>query len=206
MIGTYKLLCQLRVEENFKLSNEELCKKYIDTKLNPTVLAELFCRNFNFWNNIACKFSTLDSQEIASIILDRISHSAQCFDLSLGFKYLTFATKVILTQLYGMLNSSKNIYNVKDIYSLDAMIERTDGNNFEENFLVNTISEYDKIDLIYTIINSDLSKNEKSMCLVIINNPGVNYNEIAEYLNIHRHTVRGLREKLQLKLKNLEIC
>ena len=208
MVSTYRLMSQVLLDENKKYTNEELAVMY-QRKKDPSVLAEIYCRNFPQWVHMVNKpkFYNILNDDKVSIVLCELDKALLHFDISKGFKFTTFANKFIAMGLYNKLEHVNRKNNAK-------LVQFVSSSEFEESdigvLVDDTIEElqyaedrYSDIELKATIQMSNMREREKEICFIILDNPGITDIEIAGMLKVHRHTVSTIKHGMQQKLNFL---
>jgi DNA-directed RNA polymerase specialized sigma subunit len=202
MVGTFRLMSQIRQQKFMGQSNEKLVEEFKKTN-NQSILAELFCRNFTLISKVFYEpvYSYIDKDDKISSVLSCIYNSATNFDINKGYAFNTFMIKCIRSgfNLHIQHLSYRN-RNANNLYSLERMCEDFENQNIETNFIKPYDESYDKIELISNIDRSNLSESEKIMCKAIIEDSSITNNELAELLECHRHTVRNMKNNLKTKL------
>ena len=200
MIETYKMMNRIRIEKYQKTSNEDLAKMYIDEQ-NPSILAEMYCRNFKWWYNIASsyKYVNVPMQDKADICTTILHKAMMTYNGST--KFITYATIRICNNLYTLAMKYKNVCT----YSLDKMREDMDGEDYEKNFDIPAYNEDLSAELQAEFKYANLSDNEIRMCNLLIENPNIKNSELSEILGVHRHSVRNMKLQLQTKLAFLRV-
>lgn len=212
MVSTYRLMSQVLIEENKKFTNEELAIKYQE-KQEPSVLAEIFCRNFPMWIKCANSsyFSRVPNDEKTSVVVERLNHAMLHFDITKGFKFTTYANKVIMMGLYREVQYFK--HDSMDVANCVPITNLTNENtNIDKGCLIDDTVEqlqyseelYDDVELRESIQNSNMKEREKLVCNIILDNPGITDIEIANMLKLHRHTIRKI--KIDMRNKVMKIC
>lgn len=196
---------------NKKFTNEELAIKYQE-KQEPTVLAEIFCRNFPQWLHMTSKFSfaRMDNEDRVSVVLDKLNQALLTFDVAKGYKFTTYANKLIAMELKNKTNYF--LHNKRDVVKCVSIVPESGDDDVENNALVDkTIgglqyedTHFAELELRVAIQNSDMTEREKMVCNIILDNPGITDMEIADMMKVHRHTVRHL--KIGMRQKVLQIC
>ena len=207
MYNTYKLMRQIAFN-NCELTNEEIAVKYQQSQ-EPRLLATMFCRNYGLLTKIASNscFYSLDKDEVASTILQKVNEALIKYDYSRCDTFVPFMKHIIELELFNKLNYFKHKGRDKVVYSLEALVEKEDGQNFEDNFLEDDYDHSDSIDLNLSIFNdTSLSEKEKNLCRTIMENPDMTDIELAEKLNVHRHTIRNTKQRLAQKFSHFKTC
>lgn len=205
MVSTYKLMSQVLVDEYKGLSNEELAKQY-QVEENPSILAEVFCRNFKLLCGLAFKPQFkfyLDKDIIASDTVISLDKALRTFDINGDYKFMTYAGRVITLQLQWQLNRLNHKGRNEQVFSIDEFTQDTDDELFEDNFVKEDNFDIDLVNLYYDIDNSNLKDVEKQVCKIILTNPRITEREIGEKLNISRMSVHILKVKLREKLSKV---
>ena len=212
MVSTYRLMSQVLLDSNKKFSNEELAIKYQENQ-EPSVLAEIFCRNFPEWVHMVNRpqFYNISNDDKVSIVLEKLNKALLYFDVTRGIKFTTYANKLIAMELYNKRGSlhRKGRDSIKCVQVVSSSeIEGCVGSNELVEDTVSTLqfneSEYEMIELKSSIYKSNMTEREKQMCMIILDNPGITDIEISELMKVHRHTVRNIR--LGMKNKVLAVC
>ena len=210
MVDTFRLMSQIRQQQYKDFTNEELAQQYKKTN-NQSLLAELFCKNFTLYSGVVYepKYSYIDTASKVSSVLTAIYNAAQAFDSDKGYVFNTLAIKCIKQEFalhIQKLTYKKRKQSISDVSleSLCAIFNAGEDDTFEPEFLLGVQeNEYNLIEVINTINNSNLTDNEKIMCKAIINDCNITNNELAEILNCHRHTVRAIKKGMQSKLNSV---
>lgn len=211
MLNTYKLMSNLLVEENKKYTNEELVIKYQE-KEDMRVLAELFCRNFPLYFNIYKKpaFYRLDSSDKVSIILEKLSVAINTWKVERNIRFITYSTHIMVMELVNKCNYYKHkVRNkIREISSSDILGTNKDEEetlDYEQVTSDTTIEQqFDLIELKYSIQNSNMSEREKMFCNIILDNPRITQQEIADIMKIGRQTVIKIKNRIGEKV--LRLC
>lgn len=211
MVNTYRLMSQVLDAENKKFTNEELAIKYQE-KQEPTVLAEIFCRNFPQWLHMASNlsFARMDNEDRVSVVLDKLNQALLTFDVAKGYRFTTYANKLIAMELKNRSNYFR--HNKRDVVTCVSIVGESGEDDVENNTLVDKTIEglqyedthFAELELRVAIQNSDMTEREKMVCNIILDNPGITDMEIADMMKVHRHTVRHL--KIGMRQKVLQIC
>lgn len=212
MVSTYRLMSQVLLDSNKKFSNEELAIKYQENQ-EPSVLAEIFCRNFPEWVHMVnrSQFYNISNDDKVSIVLEKLNTALLYFDITRGIKFTTYANKLIAMELYNKMYSLKR--NGRDSMKCVHVVSSSEAGDFvgSNELVEDTVSQlqftenqYDMIELKSSIYKSNMTEREKQMCMIILDNPGITDIEISEILKVHRHTVRHIR--LGMKQKVLAVC
>lgn len=212
MVDTFRLMSQIRQDCYKDSTNEELAEQYKKTN-NQSLLAELFCKNFALYISVAyeSKYGYIDNESKVSSVLTAIYNAAQFFDSSRGYVFNTLAIKCIKQEFavhIAKLSYQKRKERVNDV-SFEGLCELfgsdEDSTNSCEPAYLTGVNEaqYNLVETLYTIDNSNLTDNEKLMCKAIINDYNITNNELADILKCHRHTVRAVKKSLQSKLSTV---
>ena len=199
MINTFKMMNQVRMDKYKNVSNEDLAKEYRDNQ-SPSILAEVFCRNFSWWQSIChnSAYNCIDGQDKVDAVVMRIHSALSTFNGN--SKFITYATKCITLELNRKLQYFTYKGRTEKVYSLDKMREDMDNTDFEENFDVPDYDEDRNAELRVGLSTCNLNDKEKLMCQAIMDNNGITNCELATMLGVHRHTVRNMKTALQTKL------
>ena len=194
---TYNLMNKVRMDKYLDISNEDLAKAYKDD-FNPSILAEVFCRNVKLWSNIVynVKYSGMDIEDRSDSCVEALDRALKTFDSDKAVKFCTYAVTIITTAMARLYiyYSGKN---------------RLDRPNSYEDLCDNTYFEAqnaqpeNKFDLELSM--SKLNDKEKKLCELIAYNPGIKDVELAQILNVHRHTVASMKRGLAGKLSFLGV-
>lgn len=210
MVNTYRLMSKVLIPENGKYTNEELAIIYQENR-NPSILAEIFCRNFSQWLFITNKrsFYRMDNEDKVSIVLDKLDKALTSFDITKGYKFTTYANRLIILELTNKKNYF-NHYRRNDVLVSSLYENSGDDENYckienEASIITDFVNqnEIDMINLKQSIQESNLSEKEKLICDIILDNPGITDLEISDMMKVHRHTVRNLKLGLKSKIKNI---
>ena len=205
MVKTYNLL-KKQIFKNFKnYSNEELVNLYQHT-CDEEIIAELYCRNFNYLYRLGLSINFISFEQKVEIILDKLIQSLDRYDCAQNIKFMTFLGKAIYNA-FGELKIKRNFkgrHNEDMLSSIDAIDEISgtslgdiipaDSNDFDEAILKLTIDT-----------DSSLDNKEKLLCRLIIDNPKVEMKELSDALNISTQYVWLIRKRLAKKLK-VSLC
>lgn len=202
MVKTYKQLKQFITKDFKKYSNEDLAELYKKTN-DEQIIAELYCRNMNYWYRLSKKIFTISEEEKASIILEKLYSCLLDFNKEKNTSFLAYVYVAVNNAFGGIKikNKFKDRYKELNMFSLNYEQEGTDGLKF-----IDMIE--DKSDDIQTItlkiaINNDnsLTKYEKRFCEIVIDNPGISLMEIGEIMHVCYQRIWQIRKCLKEKIK-----
>lgn len=205
MRDTYNMLNLIRTNEYSGLTNEQLALEY-KKDLKPEVLAEMFCRNYTLLYNMSRRFHSVCSQDAASIITVSLDITMQKYDTSYGAKYMTFALKHILEAFtqeilkQNRVNRKINNESINLSYFMNFTEDEKD--NSDSTILVDKQSDkdFDEVELLTTIENSSLSNTEKKICKLLITQPSLTREDIADIIGVSRQSVQVAVRNLKLNI------
>ena len=201
MIKTYNILKKETDEQLKKYSNEELAVYYQNTR-NESAVAEVYCRNINYWLKLNYQLKNMPNEDKVSIILEKIHTGMELYNITQNASLLTFIRACVFNVYGGIITKSRYKDRTAENVSLDAEIS-------EDGFNLLEVVAADNCDLdthiLKLTINSDktLTPKEKLFCNLVIDNPVIHLNEISEEMQVTTQCVWLLRKKLAKKLKVL---
>ena len=200
MIKTYNILKQ-KMENNLKdYSNEELALLYQETE-SQSIVAEVFCRNFNYWLKLSCQLKCVPYDERISVILEKIYTGMKTYKLDQGANLLTYIRSCVYNVSGGY--TTKNKYKNRFVENINISIDE----ETEEGTKLLDIIPADTNDLDTAILkltintHTGLNKREKTLCNLIIDSPNIETYEISSIMHITTQRVWELKKDLQKKLK-----
>ena len=205
MVATYRLMSQILSDENKNLSNEELVAKY-NKSFNPSVLAELFCKNFKLLCGWAFKpqyKSRIDKDDIVSYVLESLERAVKTYKPDSGCVFNTYLGRVVNLQLQWALNRLNHKGRAERVLSLDKFEEDNDNEDNEIGYINYDNYGLDLTNLYYTIDKSFLSDTDKQVCYIILENPRITEFEIADKLKCSRGKVHNIKNRLRVQLKTV---
>lgn len=200
MIKTYNILKQ-KTENNLKnYSNEELALIYQETN-NSSIVAEVFCRNFNYWLKLSCQLKCVPYDERISIILEKIHTGMETYKIDQGANLLTYIRSCVYNVSGGY--TTKNKYKNRFVEGINISIdEETEEGTKLLDIIPGDNSDLDTAILKLTIdTHKGLNKREKELCNLIIDSPNIETYEIGNLLHITTQRVWELKKDLQKKLE-----
>lgn len=204
MFKTYKLLKEQKNKKFENYSNEELALIYQASE-NQAIIAQIFCKNFNYLLNYAKSVLIINDEDKASIILESIQKAIKTFNPTRRVKLLTYIRKYVYNAFgaYKIKSKYKNRDLENTILSLD---DRNDDNLILSDIIANNSEDLDRAILKLTIdTDKSLSLIEKSLCNLLIDNPNIQINEISKEMNITTQYVWIIKKNLSKKLK-VSLC
>ena len=204
MLKTYKLLKNQRIGAYASFTNEQLAKIYQANQDNA-IIAEIYCRNFGSFYRLAHKINFIDNSAKASIILEKIG---KCL-----FNYSDNYSATLLTHIYNNVNNefgglkTKRKYKDRDKQDQLLNLDTPDENGLcLYEVIPDDGEELDSFILKLTIdTDTSLSNKEKTLCKLIIDNPGIEVNEIGAAMHITTQYVWLIKKRLAKKLK-ISLC
>ncbi len=205
MIKTYNLLNLIRKTDYKKFTNEELAKLY-QINNDEFIIAELYCRNFNYWYKLGTLINFIRSEEKASIILENINYALKNYNIRRGVSLLTYTSKYIYNA-FGGLKTKKKFKNREEenkIISLD--ICDSQHNRLMSDIIEDTNNDLDACILKLTIdTDNSLTDFEKKLCHIFIDNPYIEIKEIGEEMHVTTQYIWHIKKRLAKKLK-ISLC
>lgn len=205
MVETYKQLKKFITKDFKNHNNEDLAELYKKTN-DEQIIAELYCRNMNYWYRLGQKISIISEEEKASIILEKLYSCLLDYDRNKNTSFLAYVYVAINNAFGGIKTKNKFKYRYKEssMLDLDNEIEGTNGLR-----LIDMVE--DKSDELAAItlkiaINNDnsLTKYEKRFCQIVIDNPGIELREIGTIMHVGYQRVwliqKCLKEKIKISL------
>ena len=204
MVDTYKLMNQIRLSQFSEKSNEELVAIY-QNEVNQSALAEIFCKNFKLFCSVVyeSKYRYIDNADKVDSVLQSLHKGMLRFKIENGVSFNTFIVRCIRGRLATQISYFTQKRHQGITYSLDAMRENTDNEEYNINIITAEDTAFENVELSVDFSLSGLSEREKLMCKLIMNNPKISNSELSKALNCHRHTVAKEKSGLQTKLAYL---
>ena len=201
MVNTFRLMNQIRLEE-FKVKKlENLVYEYKSTN-NQSIIAEIFCRNFKLLSAVVYeqRYKFIDKDDKVDAVMQAICCAVDRFDINKNVAFNTFLVKNLRCQLYNYVAILTQQRHKGIVYSLDAMRDNTDNEDYDVNILKTDYNDLDNVLLNVDLNTAGLSEREAIMCKAIMDNPNITNCELAELLKCHRHTIAKEKIILQQKL------
>lgn len=202
MVETYKQLKKFITKDFKGYSNEDLAELYKKTN-DEQIIAELYCRNMNYWYRLGQKISIISGEEKASIILEKLYACLLDYDKNKNTSFLAYVYVAVNNAFGGIKikNKFKHRYKALSTLDLDSEVEGTNGLR-----LIDMIE--DKSDDMAAItlkiaINNDksLTKYEKRFCQIVIDNPGIELREIGSVMKVSYQRIWWIQKSLKEKIK-----
>lgn len=200
MIKTYNILKQ-GIEKTLKnYSNEELAMLYKQSQ-KQSIVAEIFCRNFNYWLDLSCQLRGIPYDERVSVILEKIHTGLLTYNFRFQTNLLTYIRSCIRNVDGGFI--TKSYYKNRFVENINVSFD----DEFEEDCTFEDVIAADNSDLDTAILkltintDSSLTSKEKLLCNLIIDNPIIQMNELSQKLKVSNQYVWLIRKKLAKKLK-----
>lgn len=202
MIKTYNLFKTKLDEDYSNFTNEQLAKIYQKNR-DQLIVAEIFCRNFSYWNKLANTISFISNEDKVSIILEKIDSCLKNYTATNNASLMTYA----YASIYNAFGELKIKRKYKD-REQDSMLRSFDSPvNSDDSLLLRDFIEDDATELNTRILkltintDSSLTPKEKLLCNLIIDNPVIHMNEISEEMKVTTQYVWLIRKRLAKKLK-----
>jgi len=204
MVDTYRLMNQIRLIDYSGKTNEELVALYQNTN-DQSILAEMFCKNFKLFCSIVYQsnYRSIDNADKVDAVLQSLNKAMKYYNHDKVISFNTFVTRCIKSRLASHIQYLTQKRHQGITYSLDALRENTDNEEYNKNILTEKDNSFDNVDFSVDFSLSDLSEREKLMCKLIMENPNISNCELSEALNCHRHTIAKEKKILQTKLAYL---
>ena len=206
MIETYNFL-KRTITKNWKdKTDEEICKYYQVTNRDE-LLAYEYCKHIMMLRKIAAKYGFfIESWELSSYVLEFLDKAMKTFKCENNGKFITYAfatirnNMIIKNRYFGCQKRSIN----RNTISYDELANEDESEeSFIDTYLEDaTYNNYETAILEADMLNNfNLSKKEKELCSLLLNNCGVsNKLEIAEGLGRDRITVYNYTNSIKEKL------
>ena len=202
MVKTYKQLKHLITKDFKRYSNEDLAELYKKTN-DEQIIAELYCRNMNYWYRLGKKIFTISEEEKASIILEKLYSCLLDFDKEKNSSFLAYVYVAINNAFGGIKtkNKFKHRYKELDMLNLENKVAGTDSLRLID-MIENNSDDLQTITLKIAIDNDkSLTVYEKKFCQIVIDNPGITLVEIGEIMHVCSQRVWWIRKSLKEKIK-----
>lgn len=202
MVETYKQLKKFITKDFKGYSNEDLAELYKNTN-DEQIIAELYCRNMNYWYRLGQKISIISGEEKASIILEKLYACLLDYDKNKNTSFLAYVYVAVNNAFGGIKikNKFKHRYKESGMLDLDSEIEGTNGLRLID--MVEDKSDEMAAITLKLAINNDnsLTKYEKRFCQIVIDNPGIELREIGSVMKVSCQRIWWIQKSLKEKIK-----
>lgn len=202
MVETYKQLKKFITKDFKKYSNEDLAELYKKTN-DEQIIAELYCRNINYWYRLNKKISIISDEEKASIILEKLYSCLLDYNKEKNTSFLAYVYVAINNAFGGIKtkNKFKHRYKEAGMLDLDGEVEGTDGLRLID--MIEDKSDALQVTTLKIAINGDksLTKYEKRFCQIVLDNPGIELREIGIIMKVGYQRVWCIQKCLKEKIK-----
>ncbi len=194
MNNTLKLLSTIIVEEDRKLSIDEITIAYKDS-LNPSLFALAFEKMYKLIISVSHNYYGLTEDDVISYGMEKLDYCLQTFKVGQA-EFSTYFTMVLMNK-FREETQALNTHKRKAIFfsdSYEVMVE----NGFD---LIAATCEDDEI--IDTLTQYNLTTKELQYCELLLN--GWTNKDISDKMEVSIMTLSNMRKKLREKLMPLAL-
>lgn len=193
MNSTLKLLSTIVVEEDRKLSIDEIATAYRDS-LNPSLFALAFEKMYKLIISISYNYYGLTDEDIISYGMEKLDYCLQTFKVGQA-EFSTYFTTVLMNK-YREEIQALNTYKRKAVFYSDSYEDMVE-NGYD---IAATCEEIEIIDIL---VNYSLTERELAYCELVMKS--YSNAEIAKKLEVSIMTLSNMRKVLREKLSPLAL-
>lgn len=207
MKQTKQLMQQVITQDIIDLTDEQAVQLFRETN-DSRIIAKYFLDMYHTLNTMVYKCAWGSNEDKVSSVLTGLNKALNSYTNAKGAALKSFIITCIRWHLYGIYCKQ---YQTKGrsqkVYSLDAMKESYDDEEFEKHILTSELNSYvctmDNLEFVDLIKHSGLSDIQVKICTRIIKDNKSKPSEVCTDLKITMNEYNRQKNSLRKKLKFL---